>query len=106
MDKISKLLETLRRLKADRPDYFKWLGNWTWVLSLISGVFLALSIAGVYTAPEWVDSLLTALTTLFAGAGATTLVTVKDQAKAGVPQDDGPGPGSEPVKPPTKPGRP
>jgi len=105
MDKIGKLLETLLRLKAERPDYFKWLGNWTWVLTAISGILLALSIAGVYTAPEWVDSLLTVLTGLFAGAGATTLVTVKDQAKAGVPEDKpvdpvgGPGPGGRPTRP-------
>lgn len=106
MDKIGKFLEIVRRLKAERPAFFVWLGTRSWVLTALSGVMLLLSIFGVYTAPEWVDTLLAALTSLFAGAGATTLVTVKDQAKAGVPQDDGPGPGSEPVKPPIKPGKP
>lgn len=109
MDKIGKLLEIIRRLKAERPSFFVWLGTRSWLLTAVSGVMLLLSILGVYTAPEWVDTLLAALTSLFAGAGATTLVTVKDQAKAGVPQDKppiegGPGPGAPPPPPPpTKP---
>lgn len=108
MDKISKLTELFRRLAGEKPDFFKGLSRWAWILTALSILGLVLDIAGVYALPENIDTLLVLLAGLFGGAAGTAEATVKNKRAAGVPLDDnddedGPGPGGEPVKPPTKP---
>lgn len=108
MDKISKLTELFRRLKAEKPEFFSGLSKWSWVLSALSAISLILSLTEVFELPAKWDAVLALFAGLFVGSASTAEATVRNKIKAGIPLDngddeDGPGPGGEPPKPPTKP---
>ncbi len=99
MDKFTKITDILKRLKAESPDFFKKLQPFGWVSSLLLLLVAILDIAGVITLPEGWDTYLYTIDGVLFGATAALHLPVKSY------DDDGPGPGGEPPKPPgsTKP---
>lgn len=105
MDKITLITELWKRLISggdNTPDFFKKIKAYSTYILLAIAVAFAGEYLDLYTIPERLSLALIAVAGYFLGTGSTSVLPVKDKAKAGMPLD-GPGGGQPLDPPPTKP---
>lgn len=108
MNKLTIIQELWKRITSggsNTPEFFNKLKAYSFYILLAIAAAYGLEYLEILQIPDKLDLILLPIGAWALGTGSTAATTVKDKAAAGLNDDagDGPGPGGEPPKPPTRP---